>query len=75
MKNQRFDGCKKLRIRRVSQDVQDIVFLMISMSFLVSYQNKNRTPVTSRRRAPEEFLLPLNFICGAENIHETFFCD
>ena len=34
MKNQRFGRYKKLWIQRVSQDVEDIVFLMISMSFL-----------------------------------------
>ena len=50
MKNQRFGRYKKLRIRRVSQDFQDVVFLMI---IWVSYKNKNRTPVTSRCRAPE----------------------
>ena len=54
IKNQRFGRYKKLWIQRVSQDVEDIVFLMIFMSFL---QKKNRTPVTSHCRATEEIFM------------------
>ena len=53
MNIQRFGRYKKLRIRRVSQDFQDVVFLMI---IWVSYKNKNRTPVNSSQLIPFPYL-------------------